>query len=78
MPNVVIVHPGIGNGLMYLTSMVVVQHYFDKRRAMATGIAVSGSGVGMLIFSYATQLMLDDFGWQWTLRYTAAIILLGR
>ena len=36
---------GVGNGLMYVTSMVTVQHYFSKRRAMATGLAVSGSGV---------------------------------
>ena len=35
---------------MYVTSMVAVQHYFSTKRAMATGIAVAGSGVGTLFF----------------------------
>ena len=34
---------------MYVTSMVCVQHYFSNRRAMATGLAVSGSGVGIVV-----------------------------
>ena len=59
---------GIGNGLMYLTSMVTVQHYFDKRRALATGLAVSGSGMGMLVFGFLTQFLLDSLGWRNTVR----------
>ena len=47
---------------MYVTSMVAVQHYFDKKRAMATGLAVSGSGVGTLVFGFLTQTLLDSFG----------------
>ena len=38
--------PGIGFGMMYLPSIVVVGFYFDKKRALATGIAVCGSGIG--------------------------------
>ena len=62
---------------MYVTSMVAVQHYFDTKRAMATGIAVSGSGVGTLTFGIATSSMIDSLGWRWTLRVQAVIILLG-
>ena len=68
---------GIGNGLMYVTSMVAVQHWFDRKRAMATGLAVSGSGVGTLVFGFLTQYLLDSFDWQWTLRIEALIMLLG-
>lgn len=68
---------GIGNGLMYVTSMVAVQHYFDKRRAMATGLAVSGSGVGTLTFGLLTRKLLDSLGWRWTLVVEAGIMLIG-
>ncbi len=62
---------------MYVTSMVAVQHWFDRKRAMATGLAVSGSGVGTLVFGFLTQYLLDTFDWQWTLRIEALIMLLG-
>ncbi|CAD5116913.1 DgyrCDS5754 [Dimorphilus gyrociliatus] len=68
---------GFGNGLMYFSSMVAVQHYFDKKRALATGLAVSGSGVGMLVFSLLTRILLDKFQLRWTLICEGIIMLLG-
>jgi len=35
---------GIGFGLVYVPSIITVGFYFNKRRALATGIAISGSG----------------------------------
>ena len=35
---------GMGFGLMYLPSIVIVGYYFDKKRAFATGLATCGSG----------------------------------
>ncbi len=35
---------GMGFGLMYLPSIVIVGYYFDKKRAFATGVATCGSG----------------------------------
>lgn len=69
---------GVGNGLMYVTSMVAVQHWFDKRRAMATGLAVSGSGVGTLTFGYLTQRLVDDMGWRNTVRIQVMLIVFFR
>ena len=41
----IVFHPGgFGLGLAYLPSVVCVGYYFEKRRALATGIAVCGSG----------------------------------
>ena len=37
---------GFGLGLIYLPAVVAVGYYFEKRRALATGISVCGSGVG--------------------------------
>ena len=62
---------------MYVTSMVTVQHYFDSKRAMATGIAVSGSGVGTLVFGIVTMRLINSVEWRWTLRIQAVLILIG-
>lgn len=66
---------GIGFGLIYLPSIVMVQFYFEKRRAFATGIAVCGSGIGTFIFSPLTQVLIDTFGWRGMLLIQGGIIL---
>ena len=42
---------GFGLGLVYLPSVVAVNYYFERRRALAAGIAVCGSGVGTFLFA---------------------------
>lgn len=66
---------GIGFGLIYLPSIVMVQYYFEKKRAFATGIAVCGSGIGTFIFSPLTQMLIDTYGWRGMLLIQAGIIL---
>ncbi len=48
---------GFGFGLIYLPSVIVVSYYFQRRRALATGIAVCGAGVGCFIFAPAGWLL---------------------
>lgn len=43
--------PGIGFGFIYLPAIVTVGHYFESKRAFATGIAVCGSGKTRLNFA---------------------------
>ena len=38
---------GIGNGLLFLPSVAIVPQYFSKRKSLATGIAASGSSIGV-------------------------------
>lgn len=45
---------GIGFGLMFLPAVVIVGQYFSNKRALATGIAVCGSGIGTSFFSYVS------------------------
>ena len=39
---------GVGSGLLYLPGASVISQYFEKKRALAFGIAAVGSNVGTL------------------------------
>ena len=39
---------GLGSALAYTPSVVCVGTYFDKRRALANGISLSGAAVGSM------------------------------
>ena len=59
---------GLGIGFTYVPSITVVSQWFDKRRSLANGICSAGSGIGGLIFSFATQAMIDQLSLAWALR----------
>ena len=50
--------------------------YFDKKRALAGGIASCGSGFGTFIFAPLVHLLDDNFGWSWTLMMIGVVVLL--
>ncbi|CAG2195436.1 Monocarboxylate transporter 14 [Mytilus edulis] len=68
---------GFGFGMVYLPSIVSVGYYFDKRRPLATGIAVCGSGIGTFIFSPLLEYLSEVYDWRNLLRIMAGIILNG-
>lgn len=41
---------GLGLGLTFLPSLSVVGHHFRARRALAVGVAISGSSAGGIVF----------------------------
>jgi hypothetical protein len=45
---------GIGLGILFLPALAVVPHWFQRRRALATGIIISGSSVGGIAFPSKT------------------------
>ncbi|KAK6061268.1 hypothetical protein COOONC_01065, partial [Cooperia oncophora] len=55
---------GIGSGFMYCPAIVSVTMYFEKRRSLATGIAVTGAGVGTMVFSPINDFVLTRYGWR--------------
>ena len=55
---------GVGFGLMYLCTYVMIGHYFEKYRALATGIASCGSGVGTFIFAPLSVALINSYGWK--------------
>uniref|UniRef100_A0A914NZ13 Major facilitator superfamily (MFS) profile domain-containing protein n=1 Tax=Meloidogyne incognita TaxID=6306 RepID=A0A914NZ13_MELIC len=74
---------GIGFGLVFLPAIVIVGQYFSEKRALATGIAVCGSGIGTAIFGQINPIILDHFdklvgeedSWRIFLLFLSAITL---
>ena len=52
---------GFGLGMIYLPSIVIVGYYFESKRALATGIAVCGSGVGSIILPLLSNFITNYF-----------------
>ncbi|KAG0249103.1 hypothetical protein BG011_009577 [Mortierella polycephala] len=59
---------GCGGCLVYFTSTTVLAQYFNKRRAVVVGIAVSGSGIGASVMAPLLRWMLAEIGFRWTMR----------
>ncbi|KAJ2826021.1 hypothetical protein GGI24_003012, partial [Coemansia furcata] len=53
---------GVGASLIFSPSMAIVAQWHVRHRVLATGIAVSGGGVGGMAISAATQAMIDHIG----------------
>ena len=64
---------GFGVGLLTIPSMAILPQWFDKKRSLANGIGSAGSGVGGLVWSFATQAMIDGVGLGWSLRITGVV-----
>lgn len=62
---------------MYLPSIVMVGYYFDKKRALATGIAVCGSGIGTFVFAPLGSFLVEEYGWRGCNIIISGIILNG-
>lgn len=50
-------------------------YYFERWRALATGIAMCGSGVGTFIMAPLSTYLIKEFGWRNALVVQAGIIL---
>lgn len=50
--------------MMYLPAVVGVGFYFEKKRAMATGIAVCGTGIGTFAIAPLAKLLLQHMDWK--------------
>nr|XP_023029553.1 uncharacterized protein LOC111517573 [Leptinotarsa decemlineata]XP_023029554.1 uncharacterized protein LOC111517573 [Leptinotarsa decemlineata]XP_023029555.1 uncharacterized protein LOC111517573 [Leptinotarsa decemlineata] len=66
---------GIGFGFIYAPSIITIGFYFEKWRALATGIAVCGSGIGTFVFAPISKLMIQHLGWRGALLCEAALSL---
>eukprot|EP00095_Tigriopus_kingsejongensis_P011825 snap_masked-scaffold1818_size27096-processed-gene-0.5 protein:Tk11825 transcript:snap_masked-scaffold1818_size27096-processed-gene-0.5-mRNA-1 annotation:"PREDICTED: uncharacterized protein LOC100881530" len=67
---------GFGLSLCYVSAIVIVAFYFDRRRSLATGVSVCGTGVGTFLFAPLTQYLVREFGgWRGATVILAGILL---
>lgn len=66
---------GLGFGMVYLPSVVICGIYFEKKRALATGIALCGSGTGGLVLLPLSTFLLNHFGWRGVITCFAVMCL---
>jgi predicted MFS family arabinose efflux permease len=66
---------GIGCGLMFCPTLALLPTYFSKRRALALGLAVSGSATGGMVFPAVVMRLLPRVGYAWTMRTLGFITL---
>jgi MFS family permease len=55
---------GLGVGTAYVPAIGAVQRWFVRRRGFASGLAVSGIGVGTLVMPPLATLLIDMIGWR--------------
>lgn len=66
---------GFGLALCYVTSIVIVAYYFEKKRALATGLAVCGTGIGTFVFAPLIIVLLERYDWRGTLLILSGFFL---
>ncbi|XP_068631976.1 monocarboxylate transporter 14-like [Battus philenor] len=66
---------GLGMGLLYVTAVVSIAYWFEKRRNLAVGLGSCGVGFGTFIYSPLTTYLLEDFGWRGALLLLAGTVL---
>src|SRR3954466_13371732 len=55
---------GLGNGCAYVPVVGAVQRWFLRRRGFASGLAVSGIGVGTLVMPPLATMLIAALGWR--------------
>ncbi|XP_055921066.1 uncharacterized protein LOC129952493 [Eupeodes corollae] len=63
---------GLGLGIGYVTAVVSIAFWFDKKRTFATSVGASGTGIGTFLYAPFTQWLIDYYGWR-----GATLILAG-
>ena len=64
---------GFGIGFTYIPSIAILSQWFHTKRSLANGISAAGSGIGGLIFSFATEAMINNISLAWSLRITGIV-----
>jgi MFS family permease len=62
---------GVATACGYVPMVAVIAAWFDRRRSLASGLAVSGIGIGTLIGAPLAGLLVSSYGWR------AAYVALG-
>jgi MFS family permease len=64
---------GIGVCLTYMPAVTIAPTWFDKRRGLAMGIVLAGTGVGGVIWAPILHALITKVGFRNTLRISGVI-----
>ncbi|CAK1555410.1 unnamed protein product [Leptosia nina] len=67
---------GIGFCMIYMPAVLTVGFYFERWRALATGLALCGSGVGTFVFAPLTAELIGNLGWRTSVVANGALVLI--
>ena len=68
---------GGGVGLAYVPAVGAVQKWFDRRRGLASGIAVSGIGAGTLAVPPFAAMMIAELDWRPALLLVGSLVVVA-
>jgi MFS family permease len=68
---------GVGVGMAYVPSVAAVQRWFVRQRGLATGIAISGIGIGTLAGAPLCSWLLDMLSWRQVYLVLAGLAVLS-
>ncbi|KAK0384878.1 hypothetical protein NLU13_7356 [Sarocladium strictum] len=66
---------GVGMGLIFVPSMAIIPQYFERRRALAIGIAASGPPTAGIVFPVMFSHLQAAIGFGWATRAIGFILL---
>ncbi|XP_029954239.1 monocarboxylate transporter 12-B-like [Salarias fasciatus] len=65
---------GLGFALCYTPAIALVGSYFQRRKALAYGLAMSGSGIGTFVLAPVVQLLIEMYSWRGALLVLSAFV----
>ncbi|KAJ2657206.1 hypothetical protein IWW48_004622 [Coemansia sp. RSA 1200] len=68
---------GFGASFPFIAGTSIPSQWFTKYRGFATGLALSGSGVGGMWMTSATQSLIDSLGRPWAMRVTGIVAMVA-
>ncbi|RMZ90982.1 hypothetical protein DV736_g1752, partial [Chaetothyriales sp. CBS 134916] len=68
---------GLGSGCIFVPSVAILPQYFTTKKALANGIAASGSSVGGVIYPIVFRRLLPHIGFAWATRVLGFISLVS-
>jgi MFS family permease len=66
---------GIGVGLVYVPAVGAMQPWFDKNRALASGVGVAGIGAGNFVVPLLAAWWIELYGWRGAYLALAVFVL---
>ncbi|KAH6609392.1 hypothetical protein Trco_002738 [Trichoderma cornu-damae] len=64
---------GLGMGFLFNATVGLIPQWFTTHRSLANGMAAAGSGLGGLIYSFATGALIQNLGLAWAFRILGII-----